>query len=119
MKDAREKETIITIMVGCIILSMAFSLSVIWFIALAVGIAGIVSDKLTHWIHKVWFLLADILGYVMSRIILGILFFVILLPVAMMAKLIRKDFMMLKNRSNSFFVERNIEYQSKDLENPW
>jgi Fe2+ transport system protein B len=119
MKIAREKETIIAIMVGCIVLYSVFSISILWQVALAVGIVGILSDKLTGWIHKAWFWLAKVLGYVMSRIILGILFLVILLPIALLAKLFRKDFMMLKNSYPSYFVERRHDYQPSDLENPW
>ena len=119
MKIAREKETIITIMVGCIVLNAMYSLSLLWQVALVVGIVGILSDKVTRWIHKAWFWLAKLLGYVMSRIILGILFIVILLPIAMLAKLFRKDIMMLKNSYPSYFVERNHEYEPRDLENPW
>lgn len=109
----------ITIMVGVIVLDAIFSLPWLWLVALGVGLAGITSDRLTHWIHQGWFVMADILGYVMSRLILGILFLLVLLPIALMAKLFRKDIMMLKNKYPSYFVERHIEYQPKDLENPW
>lgn len=119
MKTASEKETIITIMVGCIVLFIIFSSSVFWIVALTVGLAGIASDKLTHWIHLAWFKLADILGFIMSKIILGILFIAVLLPVATLAKLFRKDIMMMKKNYPSYFVDRNITYEPKDLENPW
>lgn len=119
MKIAREKETIITIMVGCMIFFIIFSFPLFWMTALAIGIAGIASDKLTNWIHRGWFLLADILGFIMSKIILGILFIAVLLPVALMAKIFRKDIMMLKRNYPSYYVDRNYVYESKDLENPW
>ena len=119
MNTAREKETIITIMVGCIVLFIIFSSPVFWIAAIAIGIAGIASDKLSHWIHLAWFKLADILGFIMSKIILGILFIAVLLPVAAMAKIFRKDIMMMKKHYPSYFVDRNITYEPKDLENPW
>ena len=119
MKIAREKETIITIMVGCLVLYKVFSIPALLLVTLGIGIAGIASDKLTHWIHRAWFLLADILGYVMSKIILGALFIVVLLPLALMAKIFRKDIMMMKKDYPSYFVEKHMVYQPKDLENPW
>jgi len=119
MNNSREKETIITIMVGFMLLYGIFSVSAFWLTALVIGLAAIISDKLTLWIHKAWFLLADILGYVMSRIVLGTLFFVVLLPVALMAKIFRKDMLMMKKGYSSYFIERHIEYQRKDLEKPW
>ena len=119
MKVAREKETIITIMVGCLVLYKVFSIPVLLLVAGCLGIAGIASDKLTHWIHRAWFLLADILGYVMSKVVLGTLFIIVLLPLALMAKMFRKDIMMMKKGYPSYFVEKHIVYEPKDLENPW
>lgn len=119
MRTIHEKETIITIMVGCILLYWVFPFKGLWLAAVVTGIAGMTSDKLTHWIHRAWFLLANILGYVMSRLILGAIFCVILIPVALTAKLFRKDMMLLKKGYSSYFVERQIVYQPKDLENPW
>ena len=119
MKIAREKETIITIMVGCIILSKVFTIPVLLLVTVGIGIAGIASDKLTHWIHKAWFKLADILGFVMSKVILGTLFLVVLLPIALMAKIFRKDIMMMKKDYPSYFIEKHMVYKPKDLENPW
>jgi len=106
-------------MVGCIVLFLLFSLNWIWMVALAVGLAGMFSDKLTHWIHLAWFWIAEKLGYVTSKIVLGTLFVVVLLPLALLAKLFRKDFMLLKDRYPSYFVERPHVFQRKDLENPW
>ena len=119
MKIAREKETVITIMVGCLVLYKVFSIPALLIVAVSIGIGGIASDKLTHWIHMAWFLLADILGYVMSKLILGTLFVVVLLPLALLAKLFRKDIMMMKKGYPSYFVEKHTVYEPKDLENPW
>jgi hypothetical protein len=119
MNLSREKETIITIMVGCLVLYKVFSIPILLLVAGCFGIAGIASDKATHWIHRAWFLLADVLGYIMSKLILGTLFIFVLLPIALMAKLFRKDVMMMKKDYPSYFVEKNIVYEPKDLENPW
>ena len=119
MKNTREKETIITIMVGCLVFYVIFSLSLFWMAALVIGFAAIVSDRITHWIHRSWFLLADVLGFIMSKVILGILFIAVLLPVALLAKVFRKDIMMIKRGYPSYFVDRNCTYGPKDMENPW
>jgi hypothetical protein len=119
MKVAREKETIITIMVGGIILYKVFSAPALLLVSLGIGIAGITSDKLSHWIHRAWFFLADILGYIMSKLILGTLFLFVLIPIALIAKIFRKDIMMMKKDYPSYFVEKHTSYEPKDLENPW
>ena len=119
MKNAREKETIIGIMVGLIAFYAIFSLPWLWIAALIVGVMGTISDRMTHYIHVVWFWIGGRLGYVMSKIVLGLIFFLILLPLALLARLFRKDFMLLKSNYPSYFIDRPVIYQRKDLENPW
>ena len=48
--------------------------------------------------NKIWMTLAIILGWFMSRVILVILFYIIITPMALLLKIIGKDF--LKLRSN-------------------
>ncbi|MEX1239997.1 MAG: SxtJ family membrane protein [Cyclobacteriaceae bacterium] len=117
--DAREKETVITIMVGCLILYAFFWAEWLWLAALGLGLAAMVSDKITHWVHVAWFWIGEKVGYVMPKIILGILFLLILLPLALIAKLFRGDFMLLKDSYPSYFIERPHVYERRDLENPW
>ncbi|MFH1727684.1 MAG: SxtJ family membrane protein [Pseudomonadota bacterium] len=46
--------------------------------------------------HKFWIGLSNVISWVMTRIILIILFYLILTPIAFLAKLIRKNFLDLK-----------------------
>jgi hypothetical protein len=119
MNVTREKDTIITIVVGCILLERIFAIPGLLVAAIIIGVIGITSDKLTHWIHRAWFFLADMLGFVMSKVILGTLFFVVLLPVAFVSKIFRKDVLMTRRGYPSYFVEKNIVFEPKDLKNPW
>lgn len=119
MAAGKEKETVITIMVGFIVLYAIFSRDWLWMVALGTGLAAMLSDALARWIHIGWFWIAGKLGYVMSRVVLGAIFTVILLPLAAVARLFRGDFMLLKSTRATFYVKRSHMYQRKDLENPW
>jgi len=46
--------------------------------------------------HKLWMMLALVMGFVMSRVILTLLFYIILTPIAFIAKIFRKKFMPLR-----------------------
>jgi hypothetical protein len=74
---------------------------------------------LTRYIHNAWFWIAEKLGFVVSRVVLGITFIVILLPVAALSSLFRKDFMMLKKREHSYFRDRDHVFKPEDLQDPW
>jgi hypothetical protein len=53
-------------------------------------------------------------------VILSAVFFLFLLPIAMLAKLFKKDLLQLKKtEGKSYYHERNHSYDRADLENPW
>ena len=43
--------------------------------------------------HKLWMMLALMIGFVMTRVILTLLFYIILTPISLIAKLVGKKFM--------------------------
>lgn len=47
-------------------------------------------------VYLVWMAMAAILGWIMTRVILGILFYFVLTPIALIAKLFGKQFLELK-----------------------
>jgi len=46
--------------------------------------------------QKIWMGIAIILGFIMTRLILGILFYIILTPIGQIAKLFKTDFLSMK-----------------------
>jgi multisubunit Na+/H+ antiporter MnhG subunit len=76
----------------------------------------------------VWFGLAEILGFIVSRIVLTIVFAALVVPVGFVRILLGQDTLQLKkwkqNRSknnidDSVFVVRNHKYSADDLVNPF
>lgn len=80
---------------------------------------GFAIAPLGEHIHQGWMKLAKSLGYINSRILLFIIFFIILTPVAFLRKLFGKKTMQDKNKVNSYFQNRNQQYKAIDLQNPW
>ena len=67
-----------------------------------------------------WFKFAEILGnYVTGPILLGAVFFVVLFPISILARIFGKDNLMRKRRDDSYFIERNHAYSTEDIENIW
>lgn len=70
----------------------------------------------------VWFNLSELLGTIVSRLVLGIVFFLVVVPVGMFRKITGKDGLMLKRfgrDKNSVLKTRNHTYQSEDLNKPY
>lgn len=71
---------------------------------------------------KVWFMLANFLGTIMSKILLTIVYIVLVLPVGLIIRLLGKDSLKLKQFKkdiSSVFKERNYQFRSSDIENPY
>jgi hypothetical protein len=62
---------------------------------------------------------AEVLGKVMNKVILGVVFFVFLLPVALLSRLFRKNPLKMSREKNTYFSERNFTYTKKSLEQLW
>jgi len=81
---------------------------------------GFLFGNIGSFIHLAWMMIAKILGFINSRILLSLLFFFILTPVALIMRLLGKGTFIksIKNKS-SLFETRNHLYTKTDLINPF
>jgi hypothetical protein len=89
------------------------------YLAVAFGFIGIFIKPLAKLIAIAWFKLADVLNYIMSKIVLGIVFYLVLFPISLLYRLSQKDKLQLKRQKKSTWIERNYEYKAADLKNIW
>jgi hypothetical protein len=71
---------------------------------------------------RFWFALSIALGTVVSKIILSVLFFVIVLPIGLVRRVLGKDSMRIKSwkkGKESVFRTRDHRFTAKDLEHPY
>lgn len=69
-----------------------------------------------------WFGLSQLLGSIMSKIILAIVYIFMVIPVGAIRRLLGKDALHLskfKKSKNSVMYTRNYNFLSKDIENPY
>ena len=73
---------------------------------------GIITPTVLKPAYKIWMLFAVIIGWVMTRIILSVLFYLIISTIGIFARLFGKDFLNLKSKNNeSYWNIRNKEYE--------
>lgn len=80
---------------------------------------GLILPKLLKPIHKAWMALAVVLGWIMTRVILSILFFLIVTPVGLLAKLFGKKFLETKFEKNisSYWITKNkVKFEKSNYE---
>ncbi len=120
MDRERSLETILTLVGASIILFFIFKLNLFLFIGLALACSAILSQKISRWIAAIWLTWTQRLGVVISRILLGLVFFLILVPFAFLAKLFgHKALLLSRKKEDSYFIARDHIYVDRDLKNPW
>lgn len=106
--------------------SSFFSEKVFWsqtflILSLIFALFTILELKLLSKLNLIWQKLGKILGYVSNPIILGTLYFVLLTPISMIMRVLRRDELKLKfNDSQSYWIDRqdrelNLDFFSKQF----
>ena len=113
-------KTILVIVTGLLAIAWIFDLPALVKISLVIGAVSIFIPPAARVIEWAWFKIALGLGWVNSRILLSIIYFVFLMPIAWLSKLFTKDPLALKkDKRSTLFVTRDHLYTGKDLENIW
>lgn len=120
---SREKnlETCLVIATGLLLFWFIYEVKVLLIIAFVIGIIGVFINPLAKWVNWFWYKLADVLGMIVPKILLTLVFFVFLFPVALIYRMFNKDTLQLQKRgaSSSYWVERGHQFINKDLEQIW
>jgi hypothetical protein len=119
IETSKEKvrESIIVIAAGFLVVNMTLNLSWALWVSLGVLLIGAFSDALGKLIHIGWMKLAQAMGFVMSKVLLSLIFFLFLTPIALLYRLLGKKGQT-KNDA-SFYFTRDHQYTPKDLEQVW
>ena len=77
-------------------------------ISLIFLILGLLNSKILNPLNKLWFKFGMILGRIVSPIIMSIIFFLVVTPIALIMKLLKKDLLNLKfNKTNTYWIEKS------------
>ncbi|HOH06348.1 MAG TPA: hypothetical protein PKY55_04685 [bacterium] len=118
----REKslEAMLALVFGCLLLSLLLDIKLLLYVGLLLGGIGLLMAKTSRALARLWYKLSQALGFVISKVLLSLVFFVFLLPMALLSRVFRPDLLQRRRKNTgSYFVVRNYSYQSKDLKNPW
>ena len=68
---------------------------------------GLLNSKFLNPFNKLWFKFGIILGKIISPLIMGIIFFLVVTPTGLIMRLLRKDILSLKyNKNKSYWIEK-------------
>jgi hypothetical protein len=90
--------------------------------AIAVHVLNMIAPRLYHGPAVVWFGFSHLLGTVMSKVILTIVFVLVVTPIALIRRMMGKDALKLKAFKAgpaSVMVERNHTFTAADISKPY
>ena len=77
-------------------------------ISLIFLILGLLNSKILTPLNKIWFKFGILLGKIVSPLIMGIIFFLVVTPIGFIMRLLGKDVLNLKyNKNKSYWIEKN------------
>jgi len=120
MTREKKLEIILVLLVGLLVLHALFKTEAFLIAAQLIGALSILSEYFLTKVTWAWTKLAFALGYINGLILLSIIYFLVLCPVAFLYRLKKKDPLQLqKKTSGSYFTTRNHTYTGRDLEKMW
>ena len=89
-----------------------------WIVASVFVVLALVLPNSLVIVYRPWMLFSEVLGFINSRIILGLVFFTMITPISLVLSLLRKDPMKRKagdDKQGSYWVD-SLSYEKDDME---
>ena len=77
-------------------------------IAIIFLVLGLINSKILTPLNKLWFKFGILLGRIVSPVIMGLIFFLVVTPIALIMRIIGKDLLNLKfnKKDKSYWIEK-------------
>ena len=118
----RARDTGMAVVLILLLLELFIGTGIYFKISIPVLILNMIAPQIFYPIAYIWFGLAQMLGTIVSKILLFVIFSIIVLPVALLRRLLGKDTLLLKKwntNSDSVFKTRDHLFSSSDIEKPY
>lgn len=120
MKEAvKIKESLLAIVLMGVLLYFLFRRIEMLYIAFAIGILGLASGGFATFVHKWFGLLTGLIGRINNAILLSIIYWLVLTPIATLRRPLGNRAVVLKKPTDSNFKNRQHLFTKNDLKNPW
>ena len=106
----------------CLLLGLYFKKNIYYDIAIGVLVMNMAFPMFYYPFAMVWLGLTNLLGVVVSRILLSVVYLFFLMPVGVIRRMMGKDSLNLtgfKKGKESVMINRDIEFTANDIKNPF
>lgn len=120
MDRKKDLETCLVIVTGLLFIYLIQHWFTLLIVAVVIGFIGIFLKKPASWITWLWYKIADLLGKVVPKIILSLIYFIFLFPISLLSRVFNKKSMRIDERkTDSLWIDRGHIYVKEDLNKPW
>ena len=71
-------------------------------------ILGLLNSKILNPLNKIWFKFGILLGKIISPLVMVIIFFIVVTPIGLLMRILKKDLLNLKfQNTDSYWIEKN------------
>ena len=82
-------------------------------ISLIFLLLGLINSKLLNPLNQVWFKFGVLLSKIISPIVMGAIFFLVVTPIGLLMKIFKKDLLNLKlNKDKSYWIKKTDSYSN-------
>lgn len=112
--------TLLTIVFGLLFFNFFLDNKIIFYVSLLLSGIGVLSQKLSIIIENIWFKISYIFSQIIPNILLSLIFFLILTPIAFLSKLFnaQTNFNSKNNRKTTFITQKK-SFDKKSFERAW
>ena len=116
------KDTGMAMVLICLLVGFFGGIGFCYGLAIALLLINMIRPGIFKPAAKIWLGFSHLLGSVMSRILLGLIFLILVLPVGLIRRAAGKDPLQLKKwkkDSTSVFKAREHQFTSEDIKHPY
>ena len=112
--------TVLTIVFGLLFFNHFLNNEMILYLTLILSGLGVFSPKISLILEKIWFKTSFILSQIIPNVLLSLIFFLILTPIALLSKLFKSqtDFNSNNNQKTTFKTQ-NKSFDKNSFERAW
>ena len=117
MEGKKDKATILVIVLGLSIIGLVTHRQPVIWTGVSIGVLSMLSSKIEGLIIFLWMRIAQVLGFINTKILLSLAFFLVLVPMSFLKRIFsRSDSLKLKKPALTTWVSRDHLYTKEDIE---
>lgn len=117
--DPDTPKTQLVIVVGLLVIAAILQSETPVYIALGIGLICLIFKTAGDWIVWGWYKLAELLSRVVNPVVLGLVYFIFISPIALLFRAFGNDPLELKRPKGSLYEVREKKFEKDDLTKPF